>query len=197
MASEGEQRTYSIWWFAALFVVMTLLGIYAVVAFGTFDRDETAELEPGPRLDPVESSTTLPTQVTFPDGGDAPEEVLEVVNDGDGLWTYVFVLDDDLLAEPTDAVVSDATVEISEDRGSLTVSMECGVADGSVPALLEVFEDPFEINIRPVVVGPSFGQPCPASSVVGSLTVPLEEPVGGRRVVLAAAGQPVTLAGID
>lgn len=198
MAAEGEeQKTYSIWWFAIAFIVMAALGAWAVVAFGTFDRDETAELEAGPSLDPVESTSTVPTELTMPDGQPAPDEVIDVVNDGDGLWTYVFAIDEEVMEGPTDAVVAEATVEISEDRTEITVAMQCGVAEGSVPALLEAFEDPFEVNIRPVVVGPSFGQPCPADTVVGTITVPLDEPVGGRRVVLAQAGQPVPLGGID
>ena len=198
MADDGgQQRTFSIWWFAVAFIVMVGVGIYAVVAFGTFDRDETAELEPGPRLDSVESPTTVPTAVTMPDGEPGPEGIYDVVNDGEGLWSYLFEIPDEVLEGPNDAVVAEASIEISEDRTSLTVAMKCGVAAGSVPALLEVVEDPFEINVRPVVVGQSFGQPCPVDEVVGTATVPLEEPVGGRRVVLAQAGVPVALAGIE
>ncbi|MGI9578215.1 MAG: hypothetical protein ACR2OH_08460 [Microthrixaceae bacterium] len=198
MAQEGEaERTYSIWWFAFAFIAMAVIGAWAVIAFGTFDRDETAELEPGPRLEPVETTTSLPTAVTMPDGQPAPDNVLDVVNDGDGLWTYLFDVDAAVMEGPTDAVVAEATVEISEDRTEITVAMQCGVAEGSVPALLEVFEDPFEVNLRPVVLGESFGQPCVPDTVVGTIAVPLEEPVGGRRVVLAQAGVPVTLAGMD
>ena len=69
--------------------------------------------------------------------------------------------------------------------------MGCAVSEGSVPDALRVTEDPFQINVTPVVTGLSFGRPCESESIAGEVTIALEEPVGTRRVVLSSAGDKV------
>ena len=128
------------------------------------------------------------------DGSPGPEDVYEVVVTP-GEHTYLFSLSEEMLNAPTETVVPEATVTISEDEQRLTVTMECAVAADSVPAVLRVTEDPFEINVTPVVVGPSFGAPCEPGAVVGTITVALEDPVGVRRIVITRAGVAVPLAG--
>ncbi len=196
MAADGEdqRKTYTIWGFAILFIAMIAVGTYAVVAYGTHDREPTEEVSsdqkagPDPTTPPSES-----TEVTMLDGNPAPEGVSEVLEVGDGQWSYLFEIPDALLEAPTSSVVAESDLVVSEDRQSITVTMFCAVSNDSVPALLEVSEDPFEINVRPIVIGASFGLACEPEAELVTVTVPLEEAVGGRRVVLAQAGNSVAL----
>ncbi len=168
-----------------------------MIAFGTDDREPT-ELRSGAPATTVPGAaptTTTPVPVTMVDGTPAPDNVYEVVA-APGEYAYLFTLPDYVDEEPTDSLVPRSTVEVSEDKTHLTVTMYCAVSDGSVPAVLRVIEDPFEVNVTPVVVGQSFGAPCPADQILDTITIALEEPVGSRRVVLSREGRKVSLAGI-
>ncbi len=196
MKDEDGERSYTIWGFGALFVVLVAVGTWAVVAFGTQDRELTEELPVGSSTTgPEDTTSTVAVPPTMLDGSPAPPEVYEVVV-APGKHTYLFTLPDGVDDEPTDSVVAPSTVAKSDDELHLTVNMVCAVSDGSVPAALTITEDPFEVNVIPVVIGDSFGPACPPLSVVGTIEVALDEPVGARRLVLAQAGTPVVLGDI-
>lgn len=186
---DDEARTYSIWWFAAVFVALVFVGGLSVLAFGTFDRQETERLvaDEDAIVDDV-TSTTAATEVTLLDGTPAPEEVTEVES-SPGQHTYLFELPDEFDGAVTASIVPEATVTRSEDERFLTVTMSCAVSAAAVPEVLQISEDPFEVNVTPVVTGPSFGAPCPPDATVGTITVALEEPVGSRRLVVRRAGE--------
>ncbi len=112
-----------------------------------------------------------------------------------GEYTYVFALPEEMGEVATEAVVAPAEVDIADDGTSFRITFGCAVSAEALPAALEVFEDPFEVNIKAIVLGPKFGTPCAADADAGTFTIPLEEPVGSRRVVVARAGEPVDIAG--
>jgi hypothetical protein len=179
-----------------LFVVIVAIGGYAVLVYGTHDREETEIPEIAEVGGPEATAPDPAAPVTMLDGQPAPEGVYDIAMTP-GEQIYLFTLAEGLLDEPTESEVPKSTVEKSEDQQHLTITMQCAVSDGSMPAMLRVTEDPFEVNVTPVVVGQSFGPACPADQVVGTITVPLEEPVGARRLVLARGGRQVPLVGID
>lgn len=193
--SDNQPRTYSILWFLALFVGLVGLGIWAVIAFGTYEREPTEVLEDPPvTTSPEATTTTSFVPVTMFDGSPAPEGIEQMLGEN-GKYTYVFSVPVEIRDQATDSVVPPVVIDLADDGASFRITFGCAVSAEAVPAALEVFEDPFEVNVKAVVLGPKFGTPCTGDSDAGSFNIPLESPLGARRLVVARAGQPVELTG--
>ncbi len=183
------------WGFLVLFILMVVFGIYGVVAWGTFNRKPTEEL-------PAASGTTVPeatttsssVPVTLLDGSAAPPDIENII-DQDGTLIYQFKVPEKWTEEPTESVVPPSVVERGDDDQTLTITMGCAVSEDSLPAILKVTEDPFEVHLTPVVLGPRFGEPCGSEDPAGVAKIVLAEPVGARRLVVARPGTVVPLPG--
>ena len=194
MAADGEERTYGIWGFAALFVLIIAVGTWAALSYGTYDRDPTEVLSPGPSTTAAESTTTTsePVPLTLLDGTPAPEEVEDIIV-VPGQHTYVFRLPEEWEGQPTDSAVPPSIVDLADDEQHVTISMACVISDGSRPDAVRITEDPYEINVTPVVTGLSFGPPCSEGSIAGIFSVAFEEPVGSRRLVVTPSNADVRM----
>jgi len=194
--TQGPNKSYSIWWFLAGFVALGSIGLYLVITVGSADRTPARQVDLGPpTTSPSATSTTVKVPATFLDGTPVPEEIEEVVAEP-GRALYLFSLPDGFTDQPTNSVVAPTFVEVSDDGTAITVAMACAVTADSVAGGILVEEDPFEVNIEAVAIGPSTGLPCPPSTELAKVTIPLEQPVGSRRVALAKVGDPVTLNGV-
>lgn len=195
--SEDQPRTFSIWWFLVLFLAMVGFGAYAVIAWGTFDREPTEELPDSPvttAADPTSTSTSVP--VTLVDGTPAPAGLIAVLGEpGDRL--YRFEVPDDWADQATDSVVPEVDLQRSDDDRTLRIAMGCAVSKEARPVMIRVTEDPFEVNVTPVVTGLRFGDPCPADAESATVSIVLDEPVGDRRLVLTRPGTQVDVPDFD
>lgn len=184
------------YWFFALFVLLIGVGGWAVVAYGTYDREPTEELpNNAATTTPDAATTTVLVPVTMFDGSPAPEGIVQLVGEN-GENTYVFSKPPELEDVATEAVVPPVVIDLADDGTSFEITFGCAVSEEAVPAALQVFEDPFEVQIKAVVIGPRFGTPCSDDAVAGTFTIPLESPVGGRRVVVASSGATVEMSDI-
>lgn len=193
MAADDEERSYGIWGFAALFVVLGAVGLGAFLVFGN-TTSGTVQL-PGIATTTRPDTTPEPTDgtaapVTVPGGGPAPDGVREVVSTG-GATAYAFTTSQDLAQVPIRAVVAPATAVASADGVALTVTVTCAGGVGEALAQLSVTEDATSVVVLPIVLVPADAPPCVAGELLRQVTVPLLSPLGGRRVVLVPAGTSV------
>ena len=192
---ERRRQTYSIWPFLAVFLLLTVVGLYLFVVNGSFDRAATSVRPDIPATtDPTATTTTEPTPVTMLDGSDAPEGVFDVETEA-GRHVYLFRLPAGFTDEPTSSVVAPTLAQVVDDGNAVQVVMTCAVSADSVPAAVRINEDPFEVSVMAVAIGHTTGDQCDGGQLA-DITIPLEAPVGSRRVVLERPGTPVTLAGI-
>lgn len=195
--SDDEARTYSIWWFLVAFVAMVGFGIYAVIAWGTYAREPTEELPDTPATTAAGATTTSSSvPVTMVDGSPAPEGVIGVLGEPSER-VYLFGVPEEWKDEATDSVVPPVEIERGDDGRTLTVAMGCAVSAESTPAMIRVTEDPFEVNVTPVVIGLRFGAPCAADQQVSKVSIVLDEPVGKRRLVVARPGAQVDVPDLE
>jgi hypothetical protein len=189
--SEDQPRTYSIWWFLVAFVAMAGFGIYAVIAWGTYAREPTEELPDNPVTTAVDvTATTSSVPVTLADGTPAPPGVIDVLGEP-GDRVYLFGVPEQWEHESTNSVVPPVDVERADDDRTLTTTMGCAVSSEATPAMIRVTEDPFEVNVTPVVTGLRFGEPCGSDHEVARVSIVLDEPIGNRRLVVARPGDEV------
>lgn len=185
---DDQPRTYSIWWFLVIFVAMVGFGIYAVIAWGTYAREPTEEFPDRPGTTAVDTTTTTSSvPVTLVDGTPAPSGVIGVIGEP-GDRAYLFGVPSQWEDEATDSVVPPVDVERAADDRTLTTTMRCAVSSEATPAMIRVTEDPFEVNVTPVITGLRFGEPCGSDQQVAKVSIVLDEPVGKRRLVVAQPG---------
>lgn len=197
ISDDKPQRTVSIWWFLVLFLGLLAAGGYAVIAWGTYDREPTRELPDTPVTTDASAATTSSTvPVTLVDGSPAQGGIVEVLGTA-GDRVYLFERPAEFEEEPTLSVVPEVELTRAEDDRTLTMEFGCAVSAGSRPAMLRVTEDPFEVNLTPVVTGPRLGESCAEGATVGTTTVVLDAPVGTRRLVIARPGTQVDVPGPD
>ena len=193
MRSDDEPRTYGIWGFAALFVVLGAIGLGAFLVFGN-TTTETVQL-------PAISTTTLPdttvpdpdgtaAPITVPGGAPAPDGVREVVS-SNGATSYAFTVPEDLSQVPLVAQVAPATAVPSADGTSLDITVTCTKVVGEALAQLSITEDPTSVTVLPVVLVPADAPPCVAGEVLQQVTVPLDPPLAGRQIVFVPPGTAV------
>lgn len=191
--SDDRPRTFSIWWFLVLFVALVGFGTYAVIAWGTYEREPTSELPDEPvTTAPGANTTTSVVPPTMVDGSPAPEGIAEV-SGTPGDRVYRFEVPTDWAGQAIESEVPQVEIERSADDRTLTLTMACAVSEGSHPALIKVTEDPFEVNVTPVVAGPRFGSPCAPGSRAGEVSIVLDDPVAKRRLVVARPGEKVDI----
>lgn len=184
-------------WFLAIFVVLVIVGTWAVISYGTYERDPTSVLaDPPATTSPDATTTSSSVPVTMFDGSPAPEGIDRLLGEN-GKNTYVFAVPAEFREVATESVVPPVVIDLADDGASFQITFGCAVSVEAVPAALEVFEDPFEVNIKAVVTGPKFATPCTGDTDAGTFTIPLESPVGARRVIIARAGEPVELTTVD
>lgn len=195
--SDDQPRTYSNWWFLVAFVALVGFGIYAVISWGTYQREPTEELPDVPvTTAPAATTTTSSVPVTMVDGTPAPKGIVDVRGEA-GDRVYLFDVPAQLEQEATDSAVPPVDVERSTDDRTVTFALGCAVSSESTPAMIRVTEDPFEVNITPVVIGLRFGEPCGAGQQLAKVPIVLDEPVGTRRLVVARPGARVEVPGLE
>lgn len=188
ITDEEPPRTFSIWWFLALFLVMIGFGIYGVIAWGTYAREPTDELPRTPvTTDPGATTTSSSVPVTLVDGSAAQPGIIEVQGAA-GDRIYRFEIPEAFSGVATASEVPRVEVERGDDDRTLTLTLHCAVSAEAVPSMLHITEDPFEVNLTPVVVAPRLGEPCPDDGEVATVKVVLDEPVGARRLVIERPG---------
>ena len=70
----------------------------------------------------------------------------------------------------------------------MTVEMYCALSQGSVARQITVLEDRSQVRVVPVALGNARGKPCDPDQVLVTATLPLEEPIGNRSLVVDRPG---------
>ncbi len=195
VADDDEPRTFSIWAFVAVFVLLGAVGLVGVLIVGN-SNSETVQLPVEQTTSTTEATTTTTaagggtTPVTMPDGTPAPEGVQDVVSEA-GATSYAFVTPQELAEVPVRTVVAPATAVPDAEGTSLEVTVTCAAAVGEALAQLSITEDGSTVTVLPVVLAPADAPACDPATVLRTITVPLAAPVAGRQVVLVPAGTEV------
>lgn len=191
ISDEKPPRTFAIWWFLALFVGLVGFGIYAVIAWGTYAREPTRELPEAPATtDPDATTTSSSVPLTLVDGTPAQPGIASISGTR-GDRVYLFELPEGFEEVATASEVPPVELQRAEDDRTLTLEIGCAVSAEAVPSMVRVTEDPFEVNVTPVVTGPRLGDGCADGVSVGSATIVLDDPVGARRLVITRPGTKV------
>lgn len=195
--ADGEERTFSIWPLLGLMAALGAVGLYLVLALGGSATSSTGALpaDPSTTTTTVAPSTSAVPTPTFPGGEQAPERIREVRTQP-GEARYIYRLPAELSAEPTSAVVAPTDAKVNAEGTAVEVTMTCAPTLGSVPAGIVVNEDPVEVRVTGIAVGFQLGEPCPALQVIETLTIPLDEPLGVRRLVVDPPGTKVDLSSL-
>jgi hypothetical protein len=138
----------------------------------------------------AEETTTTTTPLVFADGSPVPERIVEVMREP-GVSTYVYAVAPELTGSDAATAVPATPVEVVNEGTALSVRMLCTISDGSAPAKVAVVEDPLEVRVTAVVAGKRLGQPCPPLQVIETIVIPLDAPMGDRRLVITEAGSPI------
>ncbi|MEI2697132.1 MAG: hypothetical protein V9E94_01860 [Microthrixaceae bacterium] len=200
MNSEDGERTYSIWWFVTVFVLIGGVGLLFVLRVGsdspTIDVGPEATL-PAPTT--ALTSTTVLSAEAAPGTDEAPgaataqeglpDGVSQVMTQG-GATSYVLTVPDD--AGPgSEASVAPMQVQVGSDGRTATLRILCGPSVDDVPVQVMVTEGDTTVTFVAISVGPRNGAPCSDAVVTRELTVELANPIGGRAVVVVPAGTSV------
>jgi hypothetical protein len=137
-----------------------------------------------------DATTTTTTPLVFPDGSPVPERIVEVLR-APGESTYIYAVAPELTGADSATAVPPTPVEVVNDGTALTITMICTISDGAAPAKVAVVEDPLEVRVTAIAVGKRLAQPCPPLQVIESITIPLDAPMGDRRLVITEAGSPI------
>jgi hypothetical protein len=108
-----------------------------------------------------------------------------------GESTYIYAVAPELTGADSATAVPATPVEVVNDGTALTITMICTISSGSAPAKVAVVEDPLEVRVTAIAAGKRLGQPCPPLQVIESITIPLDAPMGERRLVITEAGSPI------
>lgn len=202
---EDGERTYSIWWFVAAFVLIGGVGLLFVLRGGA----ESPTIDVGPKATlPTPSSSAAPTSSaatsssaassssTVPAAGtattateDLPDGVAQVMRQG-GASSYVLTVPGDV-RPGSEASVAPMQVQVDDEGRTATLRILCGPSAEAVPVQVMVTEGDTTVTFAAISVGPRNGSPCADAAVTRELTVELASPIGGRTVVVIPAGTPV------
>ncbi len=193
MSDQDQERTYSIWPFVAVFVVLGTVGLVGILMFGSPST-------PTETIPSFTTTTEAPTstgpdggaaEVTVPGGDPAPDGVRDVVVDGD-VTSYAFGTPESLASEPLRAFVARARATPDAAGTAIELDVSCTTSADEAIAQISVTATPTSITVLPVVIAPaSGGAACTPGTAPLRITLPLTEPVGGRAVVLVPAGTEV------
>lgn len=195
---DGEERTYSIWPIAIVFVLIGAIGLGALLLKGspstpteTIPAFTTTTGPAGVGDDPADQSTTgsstTAAPVTVPGGGPAPEGVTDVLVSG-GVTTFAFAVPESFETVPSVAAVARATVAVTADDSGLEISTSCAASDEEALAQVAVTITPSSVTVLPVVVAPSDGPPCAGQETTRQVVLPLGQPVAGRPITVVPFG---------
>jgi hypothetical protein len=105
-----------------------------------------------------------------------------------GQRIYYFTVPEAFDDEPGVAVVAPGDATPAGAGGAVTVDMYCAVSEGSVARQITVLEDINQVRVVPVALGNARGKPCNPDSRLVTVTLPLEEPIGNRSLVVDRPG---------
>lgn len=187
-----RERTYSIWPFLAVFLLLGAVGLAGILVVG----NPTTPTETIPAF--TTTSTTTPSStapepaVTVPGGAPAPDGVKGVVV-ADGTTTYNFRRPAELSAGPLRAAAARSLVTAGIDGSSLVVGIACTLSDDEVLARIAVTESTERVDVTAVVVDAEDGATCSAGAPIRQVEIPLAAPLAGRPIAVAVAGTPVAV----
>lgn len=206
----GGDRSYGIWWFIALFVVLLTMGIIVLVGGAPSTPTELVEVGQtpntaltAPTLAPLpenapDPSTTSPADpsvpadpdpsapVTVPGGAPAPEGVREVLRSGDAT-SYTFDVPEQLVVAGAEPVVL-PTRAVPEGDASLRLTLSCARTTAEVLAQVSIDETGEQVSVLAVALAPTGGPPCDPGTPPVELVLPLSRPLDGRAVSVVPPG---------
>ncbi len=189
--NDEEQKSYSILIILVVFFALGLIGLAGVLILGPSGQSPTQQLSKDTST--TSSSTSVPEGVAdpaeyvLPDGSALPDNIEKVLV-SPGQRVYVYKVPDGFTSEPNLSVVAPAETESALGGAAVTVDMGCAVSSGSVPDQITIFEDHLEVRVIPVALGHTLGVPCAVDEIIDTVTLPLEEPLGTRGLVVDPPG---------
>ena len=218
MARGESGRTYSIWGFVAVFALMALAGVAALLVFGssggatvqvrtpqtlpgsptTVDPADPSADEP---LDPTASdpttadpdaaapTSTAPTSTGAP-AASVPPAVVDVERT-EGRTTFRFDLPPGSDPGSLDAVVAPMSLQLDPAGTTATLQIFCARAAGELLERVVVTDAADRVTVAAVALVPGGAASCPSGSSPRRVEIELPRPVAGRTVVVATVGSPV------
>lgn len=196
-------RTYGIWGMVALFAVLAIGGLVALIVVGGSDERSAQVVTPQTLPDGYEdpsttvdgSSATTPeaTPPTFSDGTPGPEGVADITV-ASGTTSLTFeppagrTTPEGGIVDGMSSAIAPTTVTPAEDGGSLVIRIDCARSAEEFLAQVTVTEAETTVTVAAAIVAPDDGPPCAAGAASRVITVPLSEPLGERSIASVPAG---------
>ena len=177
--AEGP-TTISFWAVAAVAVVLFAVGMVLFIK-GT-PSGTTSQVE-------VNMRRPVPSGPSLPDGSDAPDGVIDVL-EADGALTYALEPPAqwaDIEGSPA-TEVAPVTVTRADDGEALVVAVACAASSEEYLAQVGLTESASTVTVMAVAVQPAAGPPCDPAVPAREFRLPLQEPVGARTVVVVPPG---------
>lgn len=211
MAGGGQGRTYSIWTFVALFVVMALSGLVGLLVSGA-SNDSTVQLmspqtlpEGAAAVDEDEqgdtttdstttsdSTTTTPSTTTTTSEPQLPVPAGVVdVQRQEGSTSYVFEAPSDVDPTSLEAVIAPMAVGVDPAGTTATLQIGCARSSEEFLAQVVVTDDERSVTLAAVALFAPGAPPCPAGAELRRVELTLPRPLDGRAVVVVPTGTDV------
>jgi hypothetical protein len=172
-------------------VLLILLGATGTTPTEQVASDQTVVVTSSTTTTAVEETTTTTTiPLVFPDGSAVPERIVEVQREP-GQSTYLYAVAPELTGSDSATAIPPTGVEVVNEGTALSINMLCTISQGSAPSRIIVVEDPLEVRVTAIAAAKRLGQPCEPLQLIESITIPLDAPIGGRRLVISNAGSTV------
>jgi hypothetical protein len=213
----GRERSYGIWGFVALFVVLAIIGGLVLFVGGTprspteqvgaVQTPNTTLVVPTTRTysageEPAPSSTVAPSDPAAPSdsatppapsvpvtvpGGAAAPEGVREVLRADQATSFTFDVPEQLITSGADPVVVPTRVEPGGEA-ELRLWLSCARTSDELLAQVSIDESGSVVTVLAVALAPAGGAPCDPAAPPRELVLPLARPLDGRTVSVVPAG---------
>ncbi|MEI7885798.1 MAG: hypothetical protein WCJ04_00245 [Actinomycetes bacterium] len=200
--TDGKGKTFGIWGFVSLFVLLAAAGLAALLLIGspnTPTEPVTGDLTPNTSLTTTSLTTTSLLEAaapsgevsnTLPGGAAAPEGVSQVLS-SPGSLSFAFQVPPEFSVSQAQTAVAPVRTRTSPQESSITAVISCAVSSEEVLAQVSVSETSQSVTLAAVVLVPPNAPPCSAAAVPREVTLPLAAPLGQRTVLVVPPGTEV------
>jgi len=197
-SESSTAKTFGIWGFVAFFVLLSLVGVAALLFLGTPNSPTepvVGELTPNTLL--ATSSTTASTSATenkvsntVPGGGPAPAGVNQVLS-SPGSLSFTYEIPPGFDVQQAQTAVAPIRTRVVPNESAITAVVSCAQSSQEQLAQVSVSETAQSVTLAAVVLVPPNAPDCGAAVVPKEVTLPLASPIAQRTVLVVPPGTKV------
>ncbi|MEX0767746.1 MAG: hypothetical protein WD029_04665 [Microthrixaceae bacterium] len=197
-SAGGPSKTFGIWGFVAVFTLLALLGVGALLILGSPNSPTepvVGDLTPNTSLATTSSSSSVPNPQgvvsnTIPGGGPPPPGVNQVLSSPDSL-SFTYAIPSDFPVQQAQTAVAPVRTRVLPNEAAITAVISCAQSSQERLAQVSISETAQSVTLAAVVLVPPNAPACAAAEVPKEVTLPLAAPLGQRTVLVVPPGTKV------